>query len=486
MSHHCGRYRDAPTTRRKLLKSCGMGFGAAAFSALLQNKSFAGLDSAGKDRHSAFDPLKPRRPHFQPRAKSVIFLYMDGGVSHVDSFDPKPMLNKHNGQDPRKLMDVQPTQFNSIGKVLASPWQFKNYGKSGLPVSDLFPHVGEHADDLCVIRSMTSKFSEHTNANYFLHTGSGLQGRPSMGAWAGYGLGSFNQNLPGFVVINGGLVPPGGLDNFNAGFLPAAYQGSVFKAANPPVSNIVRSDRTDAIQQAKLGLMRKLDAENLKRAGEHDALESAISNHELAYRMQIEVPELMDLSDEPEYLKEAYGFNQKWKGTQTFARSCLTARRLVERGVRFIELTCPGGSGDRWDQHGKLRDGHTKNARSVDQPIGALLKDLKQRGLLEETLVVWTGEFGRTPFAQGGDGRDHHPWGFSLWMAGGGIKGGTTYGATDEFGYHVVENKLEIHDLHATMLHLLGVDHKRSTFRWGGRDMRLTDVHGHVINDIIA
>ena len=314
MSHHCGRYRDAPTTRRKLLKSCGMGFGAAAFSALLQNKSFAGLDSAGKDRHSAFDPLKPRRPHFQPRAKSVIFLYMDGGVSHVDSFDPKPMLNKHNGQDPRKLMDVQPTQFNSIGKVLASPWQFKNYGKSGLPVSDLFPHVGEHADDLCVIRSMTSKFSEHTNANYFLHTGSGLQGRPSMGAWAGYGLGSFNQNLPGFVVINGGLVPPGGLDNFNAGFLPAAYQGSVFKAANPPVSNIVRSDRTDAIQQAKLGLMRKLDAENLKRAGEHDALESAISNHELAYRMQIEVPELMDLSDEPEYLKEAYGFNQKWKG----------------------------------------------------------------------------------------------------------------------------------------------------------------------------
>jgi uncharacterized protein (DUF1501 family) len=232
--------------------------------------------------------------------------------------------------------------------------------------------------------------------------------------------------------------------------------------------------------------MRKLDLENLKRAGEHDALESAISNHELAYRMQLEVPELMDLSSEPEYLKEAYGFNQKWKGTQTFARSCMTARRLVERGVRFIELTCPGGAGDRWDQHNKLLDGHTKNARSVDQPIGTLLKDLKQRGLLDETLVVWTGEFGRTPFAQGSDGRDHHPWGFSLWMAGGGIKGGTTYGATDEFGYHVVENKLEIHDLHATMLHLLGVDHERSTFRYGGRDMRLTDVHGHVIHDIIA
>ncbi|MGE4550908.1 MAG: DUF1501 domain-containing protein, partial [Opitutales bacterium] len=354
MSHHCGRFRRASTTRRDMLKTCGMGFGVAALSALLQNKSSAGLDSSGKDRHSAFDPLKPRQPHFQPRAKSVIFLYMDGGVSHVDSFDPKPMLNKHNGQDPRKLMEVQPTQFNNIGKVLASPWKFNNYGKCGLPVSELFPHVAAHADDLCVIRSMTSKFSEHTNANYFLHTGSGLQGRPSMGAWAGYGLGSFNQNLPGFVVINGGLIPPGGLDNFNAGFLPAAYQGSVFKAANPPVANVVRSDRSDAIQQAKLRLMRQLDAENLKRAGEHDALESAISNHELAYQMQIEVPELMDLSDEPEYLKEAYGFNHSWNGTKTFARSCLTARRLVERGVRFVELTCPGGSGDRWDQHGKL------------------------------------------------------------------------------------------------------------------------------------
>ena len=469
-----------------MLRTCSLGFGSLAATALMGSKAYGGLDSDGRDRHSAFDPLKPRNPHFPAKARSIIFLYMDGGVSHVDSFDPKPMLKKCNGQDPRKLMDVQPTQFNSIGKVLASPWEFKNYGKSGLPVSDLFPNVAKHADDLCVIRSMTSEFSEHTNANYFLHTGNGLQGRPSMGAWVGYGLGSENQDLPGFVVLNGGLIPPGGLDNFNAGFLPAAYQGSVFNPSDPAVSNVKRLDPSVAHQRSKLDLMRKLDAENLQRAGSHDALESAISNHELAVRMQLAVPELTDLSSEPEYLKEAYGFNHSWKGTKTFARSCMTARRLVERGVRFIELTCPGGSGDRWDQHGKLRDGHTKNARSVDQPIGALLEDLKQRGLLEETLVVWTGEFGRTPFAQGGDGRDHHPWGFSLWMAGGGVKGGVTYGSTDDFGYHVVENKLEIHDLHATMLHLLGIDHERSTFRYGGRDMRLTDVHGHVVHEILA
>ncbi|MBO93353.1 MAG: sulfatase, partial [Opitutales bacterium] len=248
-----------------MLRNCGMGFGATALSALFRDNAFAGLDSAGRDRHEAFDPLKPRQPHFPPRAKNVIFLYMDGGVSHVDTFDYKPMLDKHNGEDPHKLMKVRPTQFNNIGKILASPWKFKNYGKSGLPVSDLFPNVGAHADDLCVLRSMTVTFSEHTNANYFLHTGFGLQGRPSMGAWAGYGLGSENQDLPGFVVVNGGLIPPGGLDNFNSGFLPAAYQGSVFRAADPPLANVRRSDPSDAHQRSKLELMRSLDAENLKR-----------------------------------------------------------------------------------------------------------------------------------------------------------------------------------------------------------------------------
>jgi hypothetical protein len=307
-----------------------------------------------------------------------------------------------------------------------------------------------------------------------------------MGAWATYGLGSECQNLPGFVVINSGLTPPGGLDNFNAGYLPAAYQGSVFRPSNPPIANANRADATSQLQNEKYMLMRQLDAIHLNIAGKHDMLESAIANHELAYRMQMEVPSLMDFTDEPQHIRDLYGLDHQNNHTRTFANSCLLARKLVQKGVRFIELTCPGGSGDRWDQHGGLRKGHEGNALSVDQPIGGLLKDLKQQGLLEETLVVWTGEFGRTPFAQGRDGRDHHPYGFSLWMAGGGVKGGHTYGATDEFGYNVVENKLEIHDLHATMLHLLGLDHERTTFRFSGRDMRLTDVHGHVIHDIIA
>ena len=486
MKHHCNNFRPNPTSRRDFLKNCGIGFGTLAFQALLQDKAFAGVDASGKDRSQSLSPLTPRKPHHKQRAKSVIFLYMDGGVSHVDSFDPKEMLKKHNGEDPYKYMKVQPTQFNSIGKILASPWEFKNYGKSGLPISDLFPHIGECADDLCVIRSMTSEFPEHTNANYFLHTGSGLQGRPSMGAWATYGLGSECQNLPGFVVINSGLTPPGGLDNFNAGYLPAAYQGSVFRPSNPPIANANRADATSQLQNEKYMLMRQLDAIHLNIAGKHDMLESAIANHELAYRMQMEVPSLMDFTDEPQHIRDLYGLDHQNNHTRTFANSCLLARKLVQKGVRFIELTCPGGSGDRWDQHGGLRKGHEGNALSVDQPIGGLLKDLKQQGLLEETLVGWAGEFGRTPFAQGRDGRDHHPYGFSIWMAGGGVKGGHTYGATDEFGYNVVENKLEIHDLHATMLHLLGLDHERTTFRFSGRDMRLTDVHGHVIHDIIA
>jgi len=333
---------------------------------------------------------------------------------------------------------------------------------------------------------MTSKFSEHTFANYFLHTGSGFQGRPSMGAWMGYGLGSENQNLPGFVVLNGGLTPPGGLDNFGSGFLPAAYQGSVFNSGDMPVANIKRQEKTDEAQRRKLDLVRDLDVGQLQEIGSVDKLESAITNYETAYRMQSEVPELMDIDGESEATKKLYGLDADFKNTRTFARQCLIARRLVERGVRFIELTCPGGNGDRWDQHGGLVDGHTKNAKSVDQPIAGLIRDLKSRGLLDETLILWSGEFGRTPFAQGGNGRDHNPWGFSNFMCGGGVKGGMTYGETDEFGYKAIHNKVEMHDLHATMLHLLGVEHTQSTYRFSGRDMRLTDVHGHVIHDIIA
>lgn len=316
--------------------------------------------------------------------------------------------------------------------------------------------------------------------------GRGLAGRPSMGAWVSYGLGSENDNLPGFVVLNGGLVPPGGLDNFSSGFLPAAYQGSVFKPSDNPVANISRTESNEQLQRNKFALMRKLDGGVLARFGNHDSVESAIRNYELAFRMQAAVPELADLSGEPDWLKREYGLEHSYAPTRIFGQECLLARRLVERGVRFIELTCPKVGGDRWDQHGNLKQGHENNARAVDQPISALLTDLKARGMLDETLILWAGEFGRTPFAQGTNGRDHNQFGFSVWLAGGGIKGGTVYGATDDYGYHAVENKVEMFDLHATMLHLLGVDHERLTYRFSGRDMRLTDVHGEVVRGILA
>lgn len=458
-----------------MLERCAMGFGAAALTALLGEPR-----SAYADEPRRTDAFAPKPTHFPAKAKSVIFLYMDGGVSHVDSFDPKPLLTQENGK-PFK-MKMEPTQFNNNGNTLGSPWKFKQYGQSGAWVSELFPFVAENADELCVIRSMTSNFSEHTGANYFLHTGNGQQGRPSMGAWLGYGLGSENKNLPGFVVLNGGLMPVGGPDNFASGFLPASYQGSVFKPDAEPIANIKPAGQ----QKKKLELMGKLDAGFLKQTGADDALESAVANYELAFNMQTAVPELMDLTSETDATKKLYGIDAAYPQTRIFATQCLLARRLIERGVRFVELTCPGNSHDRWDQHGGLKKGHEDNARAVDQPIGALLKDLKSRGLLDSTLVVFSGEFGRTPFAQGADGRDHNPFGFSLWMAGGGVKRGTVYGATDEYGYKAIENKLQIHDLHATMLHLMGIEHTRLTYRWGGRDMRLTDVFGNVIKPLIA
>lgn len=469
-----------PLNRREMLGQCANGFGALALSALLKDPAFDVRSSEVSDVKS----MAASPPHFTAKARSIIFLYMDGGPSQVDTFDPKPLLNKEDGQ-PFK-MKMEPTQFDNNGNTLGCPWEFKNYGASGIPVSDLFPYVAECADDLCVIRSMVSKFSEHTNANYFLHTGLGLSGRPSMGAWTGYGLGSENRNLPGFVVLNGGLIPPGGLENFGSGFLPATYQGSIFRPGPNPVANIHPADSKPRLQDNKFALMRRLDQHVLDRFGHVDQVESAIANYELAYRMQSAVPELTRVESESDATRKLYGINSSYKPTRTFAMECLVARRLVERGVRFVELTCPSSGGDRWDQHGGLRKGHENNARAVDQPIAALLKDLKSRGLLDETLVVWAGEFGRTPFAQGKDGRDHNPFGFSIWMAGGGVKGGTIYGATDEYGYKVIDRKVEIHDLHATMLHLLGIDHTRLTFRFSGRDMRLTDVHGEVLHEVLS
>jgi hypothetical protein len=470
-----------PSNRRQWLQQTACGFGALALSSLLARSELGGFASAAEKSRGPYDP-KPT--HFPAKCRHIIFVYLDGGLSQVDSWDPKPRLQEENGQ-PFK-MKIEQTQFNNNGNTLASPWKFQPYGDSGIPVSELFPNIARHVDSLAVIRSMTSNFSEHTNANYFLHTGVGIQGRPSMGAWFGYGLGSECQDLPGFLVLNSGLIPPGGLDNFNSGFLPATFQASIFNSGDPPVANIQRTERSEGLQRNKLSLLSRLDELRLAQIGHQDQLESAIANYELAFRMQTVVPQLTDLGDETSATKEAYGLNAQSKGTAVFGRQCLLARRLVEKGVRFIELTCPSVGHDRWDQHSNLKGGHTENALAVDQPIGALLADLKQRGLFQETLVVCSGEFGRTPFAQGSDGRDHNPFGFSLWLAGGGVKGGTIYGATDEFGYKAVENKLQMHDLHATMLHLLGIDHTRLTFRFGGRDVRLTDVHGEIIQPILV
>lgn len=462
--------------RRELLFRCANGFGALAFAAMLAEESPV--------RAAAANSVVARPPHHPGRARNVIFLYMDGGPSQVDTFDPKPRLTAEHGRP--FGMKMEPTQFNNNGNTLGSPWAFKPYGACGTPVSDLFPCVARCVDDMAVIRSMTSEFSEHTNANFFLHTGSGLQGRPSMGAWAAYGLGSENADLPGFVVLNGGLIPPGGLDNFNSGFLPATFQGSVFRAGANPVANIRRTEASDDLQNAKLALVHQLDQSMVTRTGGADAVESAIANYELAYRMQTAVPDLLKIEGESAATRRLYGLDAKFEHTRTFGNQCLVARRLIERGVRFVELTCPALGSDRWDQHGNLKDGHTSNALAVDQPISGLLQDLKSRGLLDSTVVVWAGEFGRTPFAQGSDGRDHNPFGFSLWMAGGGVRGGTVYGATDDYGYKAVENKVSIHDLHATLLYLLGIDHTRLTFRFGGRDMRLTDVYGEVISGVLA
>jgi hypothetical protein len=469
-------------TRRQMLRRCAGGFGAVALAALLADRSY------GADVVAPSDPFVPRPPHHAPRARNVIFLFMEGGVSQVDSFDPKPLLARDHGK-PFKLK-TEPTQFNAKGNTLASPWAFKNYGRCGTPVSDLFPNVATCVDDLAIVRSMTSDFSEHAAANYFLHTGTGQQGRPSMGAWAAYGLGSQCRDLPGFVVLNSGKMPIGGPDSFNSGFLPASYQGSVFRAGADPVAYIrPPDDAKPSIQRDKLDAIRDLDRAAAPRfEGAPDALESAVANYEMAFRMQSAVPDVLNLAGESSAIRSLYGLDSANAPTRIYAESCLKARRLVERGVRFVELTVPAypGDPDAWDAHGNLRKNHEFNARAVDQPIAGLLKDLKSRGLLDETLVVFASEFGRTPFAQGSDGRDHNPYGFSLWLAGGGVKPGITYGATDEYGYKAVEGRCQVYDLHATMLHLLGIDHTRLTYRWGGRDMRLTDVHGELIHPLIA
>jgi hypothetical protein len=418
----------------------------------------------------------------------VIFLFMDGGPSQVDTFDPKPRLQTEHMQPIG--IETPATVFNISDKLLGSPFAFRRYGQSGIPVSELFPHVGEVVDQLTLIRSMHADHSEHTAANYFMHTGSGFQGRPSMGSWITYGLGSESRNLPGFVVLDSGLIPPGGMDVFGSGFLPASYQGMLFRKGRQPVADLEPRESDTGAQRAKLELLERLNRRALERYGAVDEMEATIANYELAFRMQSEVPDLLGLEGESKATRRLYGLDEP--ETEEFGRQCLLARRMVERGVRFVELLTPFREGhDRWDQHTGLEAGHRANARATDKPIAALIRDLAGRGLLEETIVIWGGEFGRTPTAQlrptlQETGRDHNPYGFTMWVAGGGFKAGTVHGATDEYGYFAVEDKVHVHDLHATILHLLGLDHERLTWRYSGRDMRLTDVHGRIVQELLA
>jgi hypothetical protein len=466
-----------PLTRRELLRRCSLGFGGIALSGLLASPAF-GAEAAGKR------PLKAK-------AKNVIFCYMSGGVSHVDSFDPKPALRKLHGQ--AMPVPVQRTVFNNNGNIMGSPWATKRYGQSGLELTNLFPRIASCADDLTVVRSMTSKVSEHAQGNYFFHTGFPFMGHPSAGAWLTYGLGSENQNLPGFVVLQSGgaVVPHGGVGLFSNGYLPGQHQASIIKADGPlPLANIKPSE-ADATQRRRLGFINEVD-QAFAEATREPQVEAAIRNYETAYRMQAAVPEICDLSGESDATKQLYGLDSPDKLTASYARQALLARRLVERGVRFVELSCltsgigAGGAPNPWDQHGAIEKGHGAMAHQVDQPIAGLLKDLKQRGLLDSTIVIFSGEFGRTPFSQGSDGRDHNPYGFSLWVAGGGFKPGMAFGATDELGYYAVDKPLTVYDFWATILHQLGIDHEKLTYRFGGRDFRLTDVHGSVVKDIIA
>ncbi len=471
---------NASLSRRQILSRASTGFGMTALAGLMQEEA----------RANTLELAQAKR--FAPKARSVIFLYMSGGVSHVDSFDPKTALKDYAGKP--MPMAVKRTQFNNNGTVQPSHWEFKKRGNSGIEVSDLFPQIGSVVDDLSVIRSMTAKFSEHAQGNFFMHTGFPFLGYPSAGAWTSYGLGTESRDLPGYVVLQSGdaRTPHGGVGLFSNGFLPAQHQASLLQAdAVEPVANIRPRQRAEA-QRRQLDFIAAMDQRYVGANQPDLHVEAAIQNYEMAWRMQSAVPNLCDISGETEATRRLYGLDDPEPKKAAYARQCLLARRLVERGVRFIELSTlaynlgGGNAANPWDHHGALKEGHGKMANQIDQPIAALIRDLKARGLLDSTLIVWAGEFGRTPFAQGSNGRDHNPYGFTVWMAGGGVKGGHVYGATDDFGYNAVEKVCNVYDLWATVLHLMGLDHERLTYRFGGRDLRLTDVHGNVLRDIFA
>ena len=464
-------------SRRAMFGRSGVGFGALALSALLGEETRAAAGQIPPETVAGGNPLAPKRPHFAARAKRVIFLFMPGGPSQVDTFDPKPQLTRNDGKPSPKLYLGQQRQ------LLASPWKFQRYGQSGLPVSELFPRTATCIDDLCIVRSMVTDDPNHPGGCLLLNTGERVFSRPSMGAWVTYGLGSENQNLPGFMAIGPGPIIEGARQ-YGSSFLPAAYQGTLVTNPADPLRNLRGSQVNSTQQRRELDALARLNQLHSEQRTDDDRLNARVAAFELAFRMQTEAPEAFDLTGETAATGQQYGLDRP--ETEQFGRQCLLARRLVERGVRFVQLYHTTGGFQPWDQHSDLKAGHQKNATATDQPIAGLLSDLKSRGLLDETLVVWGGEFGRTPTAEGKDGRDHHPFGFTMWLAGGGVRGGLTYGATDEWGWDAIENRMHVHDLHATMLHLLGLDHEQLTYRFAGRDFRLTDVQGHVAHGIIS
>ena len=480
------------SSRRDFLFQAGCGLSGVALAWLLeQQKLLAGSEVAAgacEAKISGSSPFTAKKPHFAPRATSVISLFMSGGVSHVDTFDPKPALRRYAGEPLTGKGEVIVRQGNP-GPLMPSPFAFRKYGQSGIDVSEIFPSIAQHADELAVMRSVYGQSNDHVQAHYLISSGTVRMGYPSVGSWVTYGLGTENQNLPAFVVIydaRGG--PFGGPANWSAGFMPAAYQGTVFRASENPIIDLKPPAYvTPEEQRARLDLLARLNAIDLEKYPSSSELAARISSYELAFRMQGCAPEAVDVSRESEATRKLYGLDEKT--TEPFGRQCLMARRLVERGVRFVQLY-HGGLGnqntDTWDAHDDVRKNHTTHAAEVDRPIAGLLTDLKARGLLDSTLVVWHGEFGRMPISQRGVGRDHNPGAMSVWMAGARIKGGQVIGASDEFGYKAEQQPIAIHDLHATILHLLGMEHTKLTYLYNGRNMRLTDVYGDPIPQIVS
>ena len=464
MSDLCCNRLPTAISRRDMLRLAACGFGSVAFSAMASRAS--ALSIFDDEANTTTRPLAPQKPHFTPRAKRIIFLCMAGAPSHVDTFDYKPELASMDGKT-----------FRGNSKLLASPWKFKQSGKSGLWISDLFPNLQKQADNLCLLRGMKAEIPAHAQASIQLHTGSFQFVRPSMGAWSLYGLGTENESLPGFIAINP-RSDNGGAQLYGSGFLPASYQATPVRlgggrnnASGDAIPHIDNERFGTKSQREQLDLVQRLNRERLKREKTDRELEGVIESYELAFRMQAEVPDLVDFADEDKKTLEMYGVGKE--PTDDFARQCLLARRFAEKGVRFIEVSHGG-----WDTHRNMREELTKQCGEIDQPIAALLADLKQRGMLDDTLVLWGGEFGRTPYAQNGDGRDHNAKGFTMWMAGGGVQGGLSHGGTNEVGDTAVDGVMDIHDWHATVLHLTGLDHERLTYRHAGRDFRLTDVKG--------